>query len=385
MRLRNIQWLPARPWLGAQRVHIRPSRAGLAFAALLLALWIAAVNYRLGLGYALTYFAAACAIADMLFASRNLAKLSLAATPGQPVFAGSHARFTLRLINRSARSRHAIRLAMPAAATVLGAAEQLVDVAAHGASTVSIEVAAPRRGWLLAPQLRLSSNFPLGLFHAWCHWLPEARVLVLPRPEPGAPPLPLPAGNGRQAQRSKQTQQTKQMQYQKHQQQQQQQAQQTRQVPQAQHGRQARDGAPELGGVRAYQPGDPLQRLAWRQIARHDGEHVFSKHFQPATDAHAGAGLGSIMLDHAALAALPAEARLSRLAAWVLEAERSSVPYGLRLDTLSMAPSLGTSHRDACLRALALHGLPALNELDALPATPRSQTSQTGQTGQDAP
>ena len=43
MRWRNISWLPARPWLGAQRVHVRPSRAGLAFAALLPALWIAAV------------------------------------------------------------------------------------------------------------------------------------------------------------------------------------------------------------------------------------------------------------------------------------------------------------------------------------------------------
>ncbi|MEG1056372.1 MAG: hypothetical protein RSF79_30550, partial [Janthinobacterium sp.] len=106
-----IRWLPARPWLGAQRVHIRPSGAGLAFAALLLALWIAAVNYRLGLGYALTYFAAACAIADMLFASRNLAGLALAATPGSPVFAGSPATFTLRLINRSTRARHAIHLA----------------------------------------------------------------------------------------------------------------------------------------------------------------------------------------------------------------------------------------------------------------------------------
>jgi len=91
MRWRNVSWLPARPWLGAQRVHIRPSRAGLAFAVLLLALWIAAVNYGLGLGYALTYFAAACAIADMLFTSRNLAGLALAATPGSPVFAGSHA------------------------------------------------------------------------------------------------------------------------------------------------------------------------------------------------------------------------------------------------------------------------------------------------------
>ncbi|MBR7635896.1 DUF58 domain-containing protein [Janthinobacterium lividum] len=322
MRLRDIRWLPARPWLGAQRVHIRPSRAGLAFAALLLALWIAAVNYHLGLGYALTYFAAACAIADMLFASRNLAGLALAATPGEPVFAGSQATFTLRLINRSTRPRHAIRLAVINST----AAPSQADIAAYGETSVSIVVAARQRGWLDAPSMRLSGSFPLGLFIAWCHWQPEARLLVYPQPEQNAPPLPLPAGTVQQAQ---QTQQSR-----------------------------SSGGALELAGVHAYQPGDPLHRLAWRQIARHDGEHLFSKQFQPAADAQSAAARGSIVFDHAALHALAPEARLSRLAAWVLQAERTGLPYGLRLGTLILAPALGASQRDACLRALALHDVP---------------------------
>ena len=327
MRLRTIRWLPARPWLGAQRVHIRPSRAGLAFAALLLALWIAAVNYRLGLGHALTYFAAACAIADMLFASRNLAGLALAATPGQPVFAGGQATFTLRLINRSARPRHAIRLAMHGSA----AAPSLADIAAHGETAVGIVVAARQRGWLDAPSVRLSGSFPLGLFVAWCHWQPDARVLVYPQPEHDAPPLPWPAGTEQHAK-------------------------QTPQQPRSS------GGTLELAGVRAYQPGDPLHRLAWRQIARHDGEHLFSKQFQPAGDAQTGAARGGILLEHAALHALAPEARLSRLAAWVLQAERTGLPYGLRLGALTLTPALGASQRDACLRALALHDLPPSKE-----------------------
>ena len=325
MRWRTIPWLPARPWLGAQRVHIRPSRAGLAFAALLLALWIAAVNYGLGLGYALTYFAAACAIADMLFTSRNLAGLALAATPGKPVFAGSHALFTLRLINRSTRPRHAIGLAASGASAAPG----LADIAAHGETAVSIGVPAQQRGWLNAPAVRLSGSFPLGLFVAWCHWQPEARVLVYPQPEQDAPPLPWPAGTMQQA-------------------------------------RQAiwpdsPGGAQELTGVRAYQPGDPLQRLAWRQIARHDGEHLFSKQFQPDADAPKGAAHGThgkLMFDYATLHALAPEARLSRLAAWVLQAESTGLPYGLRLGVLTLTPALGAGQRDACLRALALHGTP---------------------------
>ena len=325
MRWRTIPWLPARPWLGAQRVHIRPSRAGLAFAALLLALWIAAVNYGLGLGYALTYFAAACAIADMLFSSRNLAGLALAATPGNPVFAGSRALFTLRLINRSSRPRHAIHVAVSGSPAAPG----LADIAAHGETAVSIGMPARQRGWLNAPAVRLSGSFPLGLFVAWCHWQPEARVLVYPQPEQDAPPLPWPAGTIQQARQPGWPD-----------------------LP---------GGALELAGVRAYQPGDPLQRLAWRQIARHDGEHLFSKQFQPGADAPKRAPHGThgkLMLDYAALHALAPEARLSRLAAWVLQAESTGLPYGLRLGVLTLAPALGAGQRDACLRALALHGTP---------------------------
>ena len=303
----RLPLLPSRPWLGAHRVHIRPSRAGLAFAVLVLALWIAAVNYHLGLGHALSCFAAACALADMLFSSRNLAGLALAATPGEPVAAGGTAQFELRLINRSARPRHAIALASGSPANV-----QWADVDAHGAAAITLAITAGQRGWLAAPGVRLSSNFPLGLFHAWCHWQPEAGVLVYPCPESPAPPLPFAV------------------------------------TPRA-HPQQ------ELAGVRAYRPGDPLHRLAWRQIARHDGEHLVSKQFTAAGDEP---GQHSLLFDYASLPQAGTEARLSRLCAWVLEAERLHLPYRLRLPGLDIGAGLGPSQRLACLRALALHGLP---------------------------
>ena len=300
--------LPTRPWLGAHRVHIRPSRAGLAFAVLLLALWIAAVNYELALGHALTWFAVACAITDMLFASRNLAGLSLSATPGRPLAVGGNANFELRLINRSSRPRHAIAVL----AAVPQAAPALVDVDAGGAATVTLVLPALKRGWLAAPAVRLASGFPLGLFHAWCHWQPGARVLVHPRPETPAPPLPFNLTET--------------------------------------HPRHL-----ELAGVAAYRRGDALQRLAWRHIARHDGEHLYSKQFEPAH----GEGRDDLLLDYASLPAqLDPEARLSRLCAWALAAEQSQLAYGLRVDEVVVASGQGAAHLDACLRALALHGLP---------------------------
>ena len=50
---------------------------------------------------------------------------------------------------------------------------------------------------------------------------------------------------------------------------------------------------------------------------------------------------------------LPAEARLSRLAAWVLAADRAGARYGLRLPGRELPPGVGDAHKRACLEALA--------------------------------
>jgi len=55
--------------------------------------------------------------------------------------------------------------------------------------------------------------------------------------------------------------------------------------------------------------------------------------------------------------ALPLETRLSRLAGWVVEAERGGALYGLRLPGVEIAPAHGDAHRAACLQALALFKL----------------------------
>ena len=51
---------------------------------------------------------------------------------------------------------------------------------------------------------------------------------------------------------------------------------------------------------------------------------------------------------------LPVEARISRLARWVDEAERRGKRYRLRLPGESLGPAQGPAHRHACLRTLAL-------------------------------
>jgi uncharacterized protein (DUF58 family) len=297
--------------LGQRRIYILPTGPGLGFGALILVLLIGSINYNLGLGYALTFVASSCALVDMVLTWRNLAHLEL--TPGRApnVFSGQEALFEVQLSNPGPRHRYAVWF------DVAGVAEprHVADVAAGSSAGVRIAVATDTRGWLAAPRLTLSTRFPLGLFRAWAYWHPDVNGLVYPFPEEGAPPLPQAAGGRSDG------------------------------IGQA--------GSDDFAGVRAYQPGDSMRRLAWRQIARldpNDGGQLATKHFE-------GGARDELVLDLASLPTqLDLEARLSRLTRWVLEAESRALPYAFRLGAEHYNTGSGAAHQAACLRALALYG-----------------------------
>ncbi len=100
----------------------------------------------------------------------------------------------------------------------------------------------------------------------------------------------------------------------------------------------------EFDGVRAYRRGDPLKQVVWRKKAKanelvsRDGEQA--QRYQ-------------LWLDYAKAGSSDVEHRLSRLAAWVLQADRLGLDYGLRLPGRSIAIGSGLAQRRACLEALA--------------------------------
>ena len=61
-----------------------------------------------------------------------------------------------------------------------------------------------------------------------------------------------------------------------------------------------------------------------------------------------------LWLDWQACHALAPEARLSRLTAWTLAAQRAGADHGLRLPGIELAPGSGEAQRRRCLEALAL-------------------------------
>jgi uncharacterized protein (DUF58 family) len=101
----------------------------------------------------------------------------------------------------------------------------------------------------------------------------------------------------------------------------------------------------EFDGVRAYRRGDPMKMVVWKKVGKTD--ELVSRDTQQAQRRE-------LWLDFSRCGPLDADARLARLAAWVLQAEKLGIDYGLRLPGVELRPDSGEAHRRRCLEALAL-------------------------------
>ena len=286
-----------------QRIYILPTRRGLALIATLAMMLLASMNYALALGFALTFVISGLVASALLQTFRNLAGIAAAPLAAGDGFVGTELGFTLSLANAGgAREGIEVRTASERVVTI--------DLPAGATRPVYLSVMARKRGREPLGRVTISSDFPLGLWRGWAYVHFPLSGLAFPAPE--APPPPLPPG---------------------------------REGSDSRLGARAADA--ELAGLREYQRGDALNRIAWKAVAR--GAGWYSKQFEGA------GGRGPLELDWAELpAALDTEARLSRLSAWILAAEREARPFALRLPGIELPMGQGGAHRRAALTALAL-------------------------------
>lgn len=286
------------------RIYLLPTRRGMALIATLIIMLLASLNYALALGIAVTFVLTGLLAAAQLHTFRNLAGVEIAPLSAGESFAGGDIAFTLA-VHAGSAARSSIQLT-----TFDGASTLRSDVAAGASLTATLLRPAPHRGLVALGRVTLSTDYPLGLWRGWSYVHFPMEGVVFPAPEVSAPPLPAGLG-GADAEA---------------------------------HGRS--DDA-DLAGLREYQRGDPPQRIAWKAVAR--GAGWFSKEFDGA------GGGGPLMLSWTSLpSTLDAEARLSRLTAWVLAAERAARPFALAIPGTMLAPQQGRDHRRAALTTLAL-------------------------------
>ena len=145
---------------------------------------------------------------------------------------------------------------------------------------------------------------------AWSYVQPDVRALVYPRPDSSPLPLPQSDADGGSAVS-------------------------------------ARAGTDDFSGLRLYQASDSPRHVAWKASAR--SESILTKQF-------AGQASSELWFEWDRLSTeMHTEARLSRLARWVLLAEKHGVRYGLKIPGVVVPLGEGTPQRDRCLKELALY------------------------------
>ena len=296
-RLKQPEALPI--GLDRRRIYVLPTRYGLFFATLLGAMTLGALNYNNNPALMLCFLLGSAAHTSLLRAYLNLRGLRLLQVGADAVHAGDTQTLRFLFDASEARVRRDVALSQGGVMGVFGLES--------GRSECRLTRPTTRRGLHPIGRVEVSTTHPLGLFVAWSWLHPQANALVYPALEANAPPLP---GRGDRGQP-----------------------------------RRRRNADEEPHSLRDYRSGDPLRLVAWKRSAQ-SGRLMVREYESPA-----GA---DVKLDWAELGALEPEARIRRLARWVVEAEREGLRSTLILPLQRLGPSNGQAHVHACLRELAI-------------------------------
>ncbi|RPE81252.1 DUF58 domain-containing protein [Vulcaniibacterium tengchongense] len=293
-----------------RRIYVLPTRFGLFYAALLLAMLGGALNYNNNPALLLGLLLGGAGLASLVAAQLQLSGLAVSAIDAEPVAAGRPLRVRVHAQAAPGRARRGLRVDDDGALGCDGDAAVAPAVLnlEHGRGDCELALPTQRRGWYDLPRLRVSTTRPLGLARAWAYVWPQQPLLVYPAPEAHGPPLPGGRGDRVQAR--------------------------------------LHPSGDDVHHLRNYRAGDARRAIAWKPSARRD--HLLVREYEQPQGAE-------VVLDWRELRGLDHEARIARLARWVDEAERDGRRYRLHLPNQpALGPGQGAQHRHACLRALAL-------------------------------
>jgi uncharacterized protein (DUF58 family) len=196
-----------------------------------------------------------------------------------------------------------------------GAKQYAITIEPKSRVIIEFEAPARYRGSLSAPMIKLSTPYPMGIWNTHHLWIPLQKGIVYPKAEEGAPPLAGTQNDDGDGANSSQLS----------------------------------DHGDALVAMRAYRAGDAPNRVAWRIYAKSDGQTMATKQSEMG-----GQQMQDLWVEEDALGHLAnPERRLSRLCAWLHQANATGRPYGFKAAGVSLEPSTGQDHLQRCLEALA--------------------------------
>lgn len=285
-----------------RRIYVLPTRFGLFVGFVLLAMTLGGLNFNNNAALLLVFLLVGLGNNALIAGHLSLLGMRIGVQMPAPVFAGQPLQLGITFEQARNDVPEPYRVAFK---------DEAADVVIEAtASRTVLELRTARRGRFEIERIAVSSLQPMGLAKAWCHVNVRDSVWVYPAPlgRPLQPQYHLADGQT------------------------------------GGHSRQLNDQPHHL---RDYVSGDPPKHIAWKASARTGNLQV---------RAYEQAQAGDLLLDWAALPGLDAEARLSQLCLWVIQAEQKNLKYALHLPGRRIDAGSGPGHRQKCLEALA--GMP---------------------------
>jgi len=288
------------------RLYILPTRHGLMFFLILLLILLGAINYENSLGFMLSFLLGSLGFLGMIYTHQNINKLTVSIGRAEAVFAGQEILFPIT-IKRADSSPHPNLQILSDHGTPVHA--HIIDA---DITECKLTQLAQARGYTHAGRIKLFSEYPLGLFHAWSWLNLQSRCLIYPAPDPHHYTLHF-AGDSSMGNNTDD-----------------------------------KSGVDDFSGIREYQSGDSPKHMAWKSIAK-TGE-LQTKLFNNETSEEIAINWSDTQ------ETLDLEQRLSILCRMVLDASEQSLKFALNIPGTNIAAATGLQHKHQCLKALALFG-----------------------------
>lgn len=287
-------------------LYILPTRHGITYFFILLLILVGSINYENSLGFILVFTLGSIGFLGMIYTHQNLNRLQVKITQAPAVFAGQTVLFPLHISTEIAATHLNLKL--------LSETGEISSLHLLNETTCEskLKLTTKHRGYISSGRIKLFTEFPLGLFHAWSWVNIESQCLVYPAPDPHHYPLQFTDDNSC--------------------------------------GLTANDkqGVDDFAGIRQYQTGDLLNHMAWKAIAKTGV--LQTKLFN-------GESAERVNINWAQTSeALDLEHRLSILCRMVLDASEKNITYGLNLPGVILPAASGLQHKQLCLKTLALFG-----------------------------
>ena len=319
--------------LNHHNIFIFPAKFGLLFLTLCVLLFLLGTNYQNNLMLLLCYFLLAMFLVNLLASYINFARINLQIGKCPEVFVGDNLHIPLWLNANNDDTSQANGLLHFKFQTIKRKSTfknrtrhdqqtTLVDANAF-TNPINLSQKCHQRGKFTLSRVTVESFYPLGLYRCWTHLAFTHQITVFPKPLPCEIQLHVNEHNSTKKSGEMANEQA---------------------------------GHDDFSHLKTYQIGEPLNHVAWKQLAK--GRGMVSKQFSSIGNQIGWLKLSAAhrnnTLSHPSNVLKAAiDKELGELCYQVIELSRTQRTFGLDLGAQCIAPNSGAGHRLACLNALA--------------------------------